>query len=274
MFILLQKLLPQHLLSRVLGKLAATQQRWLSGPLIRLFMRAYGVSLAEAKITSASGYASFNDFFTRALAPGTRPIAAGSGILTSPVDGTVSQLGSIEEGTLLQAKGIRYSVTDLLGDEALAAQLAGGQFITLYLAPANYHRVHAPTDGQLNETIALPGKLYSVNDTTARGIPGLFARNQRLTCAYDSPAGPAALVFVGALIVASIETIWPEATSPYRNIQRREQNLAFSQGDELGRFLLGSTVVLCLPPKLNFAADIRPGAPVKMGQRLGNWPTE
>jgi len=270
----LQKLLPQHLLSRALGKLAETRQRWFSGPLIRLFMRAYGVSLAEAEITSASGYSSFNDFFTRALAPGMRPVAAGPGTLTSPVDGTVSQLGPIEEGTLLQAKGIRYSLSELLGDDSLAAQFTDGQFITLYLAPANYHRVHAPTDGQLNETLALPGKLYSVNETTARGIPGLFARNERLTCAYDSPAGPAALVFVGALIVASIQTVWPEATSPYRNKQRRRQNLAFHQGEELGRFLLGSTVVLCLPPKLSFAADIVPGALVKMGQRLGHWPAK
>lgn len=270
-FVTLQKLLPKHLLSRFGGMLAASEISLVRNPLIRLFKRAYGISLAEAERKAVGDYKSFNDFFTRALAEGERPIEGGENILVSPVDGFVSELGPIENGKLLQAKGVHYSVAELLGDNDLAERLTGGTFITLYLAPANYHRIHAPTRGTLKQTVALPGELFSVNATTATHLPNLFARNERLTCAYESAQGEAAIVFVGALIVASIETVWDEANSPYQQKETREHSHAFEQGDELGRFLLGSTVVLCLPRGLDFDHQITPGATVRMGMRLGQW---
>jgi len=270
-FVTLQKLLPKHLLSRFVGRLAASQLPWIKTPFIRLFKSAYGISLADAERTSEAEYKSFNDFFTRALAADARPVNGGKAALVSPVDGFVSEFGPITDGRLVQAKGVDYSLAELLGDAQLANRMAGGQFITLYLAPANYHRIHAPTDGQLRSTIALPGELYSVNATTATHLPGLFAKNERLTCAYHSAQGEAAIVFVGALIVASIETTWDEATSPYQKKETRSHDRPFVQGEELGRFLLGSTVVLCLPPGLAFGNDVQPGATVRMGQRLGEW---
>jgi len=236
-----------------------------------MFKRAYGISLHEAERKAVADYKSFNDFFTRALAAGERPLEGGDNILVSPVDGFVSELGPITDGQLLQAKGVRYSTAELLGDADLAERMTGGSFITLYLAPANYHRIHAATRGTLTTTIANPGELFSVNTTTATHLPGLFAKNERLTCAYDSPQGAAAIVFVGALIVASIETVWEEAPSPYRQKQSRDHNFSFEQGQELGRFLLGSTVVLCLPPGLEFAPELKPGVTVRMGMRLGEW---
>ena len=181
----------------------------------------------------------------------------------------MSELGAIENGKLMQAKGVYYSAADLLGDSELADSFVGGSFITLYLAPANYHRIHAPSNGVLKRTIALPGELFSVNATTATHLPNLFARNERLTCVYESDQGPAAIVFVGALIVASIETVWPDATSPYQKIEDREHDWSFEQGDEMGRFLLGSTVVLCLPEGVEFDPGLTPGSEVRMGMRMG-----
>lgn len=270
-FVTLQKLLPKHLLSRFGGLLAASERSFIRTPIITLFKRAYGISLEEAERKQVSDYKSFNDFFTRALAPGERPIDGGDNTLVSPVDGFVSEFGPITNGSLLQAKGVHYALEDLLGDADLAQQMQGGQFITLYLAPANYHRIHAATSGTLTQTIALPGELFSVNATTATHLPGLFARNERLTCAYESPNGAAAIVFVGALIVASIETVWGDAQSPYQAKESRTQNWAFNQGEEMGRFLLGSTVVLCLPAGVEFVPEVQPGATVKMGMRLGEW---
>ena len=277
LFIALQKLLPQHALSRLLGWVARSEQRFIAQPLIKAFMRAYGISLTEAQRKQPADYRSFNDFFTRALEADARPVTSDNRLLLSPADGYVSQLGPIEAGTLLQAKGISYSLADLLGsDTDAAAQPAArvpqdGQFITIYLAPSNYHRVHAPTDGQLTSTVAIPGKLFSVNETTANSIPGLFSRNERLVCHYDSDHGRISLVFVGALIVASIETVWEETPSPYRQRSTRQVTHAFQQGDELGRFLLGSTVILCLPSNLSFDSNLAPGTAVQMGQLLGEW---
>jgi len=270
-FVTFQKLLPKQLLSRFMGVLAASERSWVKTPFIHIFKKAYGISLSEAERKLPADYKSFNDFFTRALEPGARPLDGGPGVLASPVDGFVSELGPIENGQLMQAKGVHYTVADLLGDETLATDYVGGSFITLYLAPANYHRIHAATDGTLKRTIALPGELYSVNATTATHLPGLFARNERLTCVYESPQGSAAIVFVGALIVASIETLWEDATSPYQQRESREHSWPFKQGDEMGRFLLGSTVVMCLPPGIKFADNIIPGATVRMGMRLGEW---
>ena len=275
LFIAFQKLIPQHALSRMLGRLASSERHFIAQRLIKSFMRAYKISLAEAQRQQPTDYRSFNDFFTRALQPDARPIQRSPGALTSPADGYVSQFGRIRNGTLLQAKGMSYSVNSLLGnpqgDDELPQALIDGSFITIYLAPSNYHRVHAPTDGRLTKTLAVPGKLFSVNDTTANAIPELFSRNERLVCHYDSQQGPASLVFVGAMIVASIETVWEETASPYQQLTSRTLTHDFKQGDELGRFLLGSTVILCLPPGIEFAAELAPGKPVKMGQRLGAW---
>jgi len=272
-FVTLQKLLPKRLLSRFMGGLAASEWRWLKTLFIQIFKRAYGISLAEAKRKHPGDYTSFNDFFTRALDSDARPLDGGENVLVSPVDGFVSEFGPIENGKLMQAKGVYYTAADLLGDAGLATDFSGGSFITLYLAPANYHRIHAATRGTLKRTIALPGELFSVNATTATHLPGLFARNERLTCVYDSPQGPAAIVFVGALIVASIETVWEDARSPYQHSETRDHNWQFNQGDEMGRFLLGSTVVLCLPAGIKFADCVQPGATVRMGMRLGEWIT-
>lgn len=277
LFITLQKLLPQHALSRLLGWVAQSELRFVAQPLIKAFMRAYKISLTEAQRKQPADYRSFNDFFTRALEADARPVTPDNNLLLSPADGYVSQLGPIESGTLLQAKGVSYSLAELLGndtgtdDQAPTQPPSAGQFITIYLAPSNYHRVHAPTAGQLSSTVAIPGKLFSVNETTANSIPGLFCRNERLVCHYASDQGPVSLVFVGAMIVASIETVWPETPSPYRNKSTRQVTHAFKQGEELGRFLLGSTVILCLPPNVRFDSNLTPGAPVQMGQRLGEW---
>ncbi|MEM7218087.1 MAG: archaetidylserine decarboxylase [Pseudomonadota bacterium] len=268
-FIALQRALPQHGLSRLLGRFAASDRPWLAQPLIRAFQRAYGIDLAEAEREAAEDYESFNDFFTRSLKPGTRPFATEADALCSPVDGFVSEYGRIEAGALLQAKGITYSAAELLGDRRAAADFDGGRFITLYLAPANYHRIHAPLAGQLRRTIALPGRLFSVNAATAAGVPGLFAINERLTCLFDGPQGPWALVMVGALIVASIETPWPGPRSPYRSVRDTDYNIAVAPGAEIGRFLLGSTVVLCLPAATEFA-PLSAGQPVRCGERLGS----
>ena len=271
-FIILQKLLPQHALSRTLGMLASSERRLIAQPLIRAFMRAYNISLQEAQRKQPHEYHSFNDFFTRALESNARPITRAADSLICPADGYVSQIGSIHEGTLLQAKGVRYSLAKLLGEvDASKYAQHNGRFVTIYLAPSNYHRVHAPTDGQLHTTIAVPGKLFSVNDTTANAIPGLFSRNERLVCHYDNAHGPVSLVFVGAMIVASIETVWRDAPSPYRNFASRRVEHAFRQGDELGRFLLGSTVILSLPANVHFDAELTPGTAVRMGQVLGRW---
>ena len=271
-FVTFQKLLPKALLSRFVGILAASEWPWIKAAFIHIFKTAYGISLREAERKKPADYKSFNDFFTRALEFGARPLDGGEGVLVSPVDGFVSEFGPIENGQLMQAKGVHYTAADLLGDETLAADYVGGSFITLYLAPANYHRIHAATDGTLRRTIALPGELFSVNATTATHLPGLFATNERLTCVYDSPQGTAAIVFVGALIVASIETVWEEEASPYQKRASNEHSWPFKQGDEMGRFLLGSTVVMCLPPGIKFADTIKPGAAVRMGMRLGEWP--
>jgi len=271
-FIILQKLLPQHALSRLLGILARSERTFIAQPLIRAFMRAYKISLQEAQRKQPDEYHSFNDFFTRALETSARPITRAIDSLICPADGYISQIGSIRDGTLLQAKGVHYSLAKLLGDvSASKSAHRDGRFVTIYLAPSNYHRVHAPTDGQLHTTIAVPGKLFSVNDTTANAIPDLFARNERLVCHYENARGPVSLVFVGAMIVASIETVWQDTPSPYKKFASRRVEHEFQQGDELGRFLLGSTVILCLPANVRFDAELTPGTPVRMGQALGRW---
>ena len=267
-FVQLQRLLPQHALSRVLGRLA--NSALLSRPLIHAFSAAYGVSLQEAERRTIDEYTTFNDFFTRSLAPGARPAANDPDALLSPVDGAVSQLGTISNGQLLQAKGIRYPLNSLLRATSADRVFDGGWFATIYLAPSDYHRVHAPTDATLVRAVAVPGELFSVNAKTEAGVERLFCRNERLVMHFDTAVGSMAMVMVGALIVASIETVFDSPQSPYRKEETTTHDRAFARGDEVGRFLLGSTVILLLP-----RGAIRPddrlavGYRVRMGEALG-----
>ena len=270
-FVVLQHLLPQHALSRLLGAVADSRQRHLKRLLINAFVAAYGVDLSEAVGESADDYASFNDFFTRRLRPDARPIAATSGQIVSPADGTVSQAGAIRNGALLQAKGHEYAVADLLGDVDFARSFTDGSFATIYLAPYNYHRVHAPCDARLAATLEVPGRLFSVNSVTERHVHGLFARNERLVLHLDADFGACALVLVGAMIVGRIAVAWRDGpTSPYRRRQlQTPSGVAFERGDEVGAFMLGSTVVALFPPgTVELARHVQAGASIKMGEPL------
>jgi len=268
-FTALQRALPHHGLSRLTGALARSEQSWIRRPFIHGFARAYGIDLREAEREQLDDYRSFNDFFTRALKPGARPLDPDPGAILCPADGVVSQSGRIEAGRLLQAKGTRYSLRSLLGRDA--PRFANGSFATVYLAPNDYHRVHLPLAGRLLHTTAIPGQLFSVNARTEASITDLFCRNERLVCEFETPWGGMMVVLVGAMIVASIETVWGGPVSPYR-LQREDRwDLTLERGAEIGRFLLGSTVIVCLEPgRMRLDADIVAGLPVRMGQRLGH----
>lgn len=274
-FIRLQHLAPQHALSRMAGSLAGSRVAWLKDILIRRFIRAYNVDMDQAE-RPASDYTCFNDFFTRALKPGARPLADSETHILCPADGTISQLGRIEGGRILQAKGQSYTAAELLGGDAeLAARFGGGHFITIYLSPSDYHRVHMPVAGTLSETSYIPGDLFSVNTATAAAVPRLFARNERLACLFDTPSGMVASVMVGAIIVASIETVWSGLVAAHgkqviRTAYPQETAPQLDAGAEMGRFLLGSTVILLFEPgKIDWTADLRAGDIVRMGQVLG-----
>lgn len=266
-FIALQRLLPQHALSRAVGRLAASERPWIKRPFIHGFARAYSVSLADAARSNLDDFASFNDFFTRELRPGARPLSPNADDILCPADGTVSQAGTIHNGRLLQAKGRSYSLESLLGTSDTS--FFGGCFVTVYLAPSNYHRVHVPLAGTLRQTTAIPGELFSVNAVTEAGVESLFARNERLVCHFDTDHGEVAVVLVGALIVASIATVWSGPTSPYTRLERTQHQRHFDRGDEIGQFLLGSTVIVCFQPGRAHLDALAPGQSVQMGQRLG-----
>ncbi|MEO1079936.1 MAG: archaetidylserine decarboxylase [Pseudomonadota bacterium] len=275
LFLLLQRLVPQHALSRLVGQLArARGPLWLKDAVIRRFVAHYGVDLDEAERPSAEAYGSFNEFFTRPLKYGARPLCV-SGI-ACPADGAISECGAIDGDYLLQAKGRRYSLAALLADdEARVAQFRGGQFLTVYLSPRDYHRVHMPLDGQLENSAYVPGHLFSVNGTTAAGIDDLFARNERHVSYFATPRGPMAMVLVGAMIVAGIETVWAGQVAPRpRRVERLDHRAApepvlLNRGDEMGRFFLGSTVILLFPPGVaSWNADLAPGSAVRMGEQL------
>ncbi len=274
--VLPQYLLPQRALTTFAGRIASAQAGSLTTALIRRFIARYGVDMSEAANPDIASYASFNDFFTRALRPGARPLSKAD--LICPVDGAVSQFGAIDSDQIFQAKGHHYSTTALLGgDAALAAQFQNGHFATIYLSPRDYHRIHMPCHGQLRRMVHVPGALFSVNPTTARGVPGLFARNERVVCVFDSARGPFVMVLVGATIVGSMATVWHGLVNPPRTGTLRSWDYAgkppvkLRQGDEMGRFLLGSTVVLLLPPgPLHFNADWAPAHPVRLGQAMAS----
>jgi len=268
-----QHLLPKQALTALAGAVADARLGALSTANIRWFIGRYGVDMSEAASADPAAYASFNDFFTRALRPGVRPLAQAD--LLCPVDGAISQFGAIEGGRIFQAKGHDYSATALLGgDAALAAHFHGGHFATLYLSPRDYHRIHMPCGGRLLRMVHVPGALFSVNPATARGVPGLFARNERVVCVFDGAQGPWVSVLVGATIVGSMATVWHGVVNPPRPGKLREwayqdQDIQLAQGAEMGRFRLGSTVVLLLPAgPLRFNAQWAPGGSVRMGQAM------
>lgn len=273
-FILLQHIAPQHALSRLAGLLAASQQRWLRDRLIRRFVAAYDVDMADAA-RGIGQFASFNDFFTRELRDGARPLADGDEFILCPADGAVSQLGRINQGRIFQAKGRDFSAEELLGHGAeVAARFEGGSFITIYLSPKDYHRVHMPAAGALQSTAYIPGDLFSVNAATAEGVDRLFARNERLACLFEGPDGQYASVMVGAMIVAGIDTVWPRRFTGHGRAVVREDFAAkthkFAPGDEMGRFYLGSTVVLLFEPgHVAWLDGLKAGDPVRMGQAIG-----
>ncbi len=271
--VLPQYLLPKRALTTLAGKFASAQLGGLTTAAIRRFVARYNVSMAEAGNSDIASYASFNDFFTRALKPGVRPLASAD--LVCPVDGTISQFGSMEKDQIFQAKGHHYSSTALIGGDAqLASRFDQGHFATLYLSPRDYHRIHMPCAGQLTRMVHVPGDLFSVNPTTVRGVPGLFARNERVVCVFESDHGPFVLVLVGATIVGSIATVWHGQVSPPRTGQLRQWDyapgqVALQQGEEMGRFMLGSTVVMLFPQgPLQFTSDWAPARPIQLGEAM------
>ena len=273
-FILLQHIAPQHALSRLAGALASSKQPWLRDRLIRRFIDAYDVDMADAA-RGIGQFASFNDFFTRELRDGARPLADAEEFILSPADGAVSQLGTITGGRIFQAKGRDFTATEVLGQGAeVAARFEGGAFITIYLSPRDYHRVHMPTSGALQSTAYVPGELFSVNAQTAEGVDRLFARNERLACLFDGPDGAFASGMVGALIVAGIDTVWPHRFAGHSDAVVHEDFTAgtrhLSAGEEMGRFYLGSTVVLLFEPgRVAWLDGLKAGDPVRMGQAVG-----
>ena len=278
LFVAMQYLLPQHFLSRQVHRLARSRVKPVKNALIGSFVRHFRPDMSDAADPEPRDYPSFNAFFTRSLRPGSRPIDPDPAALVSPVDGTVSQIGQLEGSTLLQAKGHRYSLEALLGGAcAWAERFAGGSFATLYLAPYNYHRIHMPGAAALRAAWFVPGKLFSVNSVTAAAVPGLFARNERLVCAFEEGPFAFALALVGALFVGSIATVWHGDVTPCSS-PRRAADLPvdtgraasrLERGAELGRFNMGSTVILLLPPATaDWLPDLQPGSPVRVGQTL------
>ena len=272
--VLPQYLLPKKALTAFGGLVAGARGGKATTALIRWFIGKYQVNMAEAANPDPAAYATFNEFFTRALKGGARPLAAAP--FVCPVDGAISQFGAIDNDQIFQAKGHHYSTTALVGGDAqLAAQFDNGTFATIYLSPRDYHRIHMPCDGVLRRMIYVPGDLFSVNPTTARGVPGLFARNERVVCVFDSDHGPFVLTLVGATVVGSMATVWHGVVNPPRLPQVTEwhydaNQVVLRQGEEMGRFLLGSTVVLLFGQDvLHFSPQWAPAKPVQLGEEMG-----
>ena len=270
-FIQAQRLVPQHKFSRIVGKLAGSENPIIKNTVIQAFKAKYSIDLSIAEQTDALKYKSFNAFFTRALKPGIRQIDASLNSIVSPADGEISQIGKIQAGEIFQAKGQQFSVEKLIGDPQLAAVFQDGEFATVYLSPRDYHRVHMPFAGTLTETLYIPGELFSVNQTTAENIPGLFARNERMVCLFDTEVGRMAVVLVGAMIVAGIETVATGKVKPSGCIELNHHELALAKGDELGRFYLGSTaIVLFEKDKMAWDNQFKANSTVIMGERMGS----
>jgi phosphatidylserine decarboxylase len=269
-----QYILPKHLLSRLVGKLAAARAGALTQILIKGFIKAFNINMQEAMHEKPSAYDTFNAFFTRPLKDGIRPIVEGDNILCHPVDGKISQFGDIIGDKVFQAKGHDYSLTTLLGGKPeLAECFKGGKFATIYLAPSDYHRIHMPIKGTLTDTLHVPGELFSVNPLTAANVPGLFARNERVVALFDTSVGKVAMVLVGATIVASIETVWagnitPPAGKYVQHWHHNKDDITLDKGEEMGRFKLGSTVVLCFESNKIEFEDLSAGDVTRLGEAL------
>ena len=275
-FVALQHLLPQHLLSRLIGRIARARAGWIRVPLTRWFVRHYRPDLSDAVTADPLDYPSFNAFFTRALRPGARAVASGAGVIVSPVDGCISASGVCEAGRIFQAKGQDYLLVSLLaGNEALAARLRDGPFMTIYLAPYNYHRIHMALAGRLVGAWYVPGRLFSVNGTTAALVPGLFARNERVILEFAGERGPHAIVLVGALFVGSMATVWHGDIEPGRAdgvvpLPLPAASAWLEAGAELGRFNMGSTVILLLPRgAARWDDTMVESRPLRLGERIG-----
>lgn len=277
MSVLLQQIVPRHAITRLAGLAASVRQPWLAQPFIRWFIQRYGVDMTQALHSNPAHYACFNDFFTRALRPDARPLAEADWI--SPVDGAVSQLGRIRQGRIFQAKGRDYTAAELLADEARAAAYADGFFATLYLSPRDYHRIHMPCEARLLRMSHVPGELFSVNPASAQAVDRLFARNERLVCWFEGPFGPFAMVLVGATIVGSIATSWHGVVTPPRTGAIRhweygagatDAAVALRRGEEMGRFLLGSTVIMLMPPQAQvlWNPGWQAGTSIRMGEAM------
>jgi phosphatidylserine decarboxylase len=275
-FITLQNLVPQAWLTRTIGKIAASEKPWLKQAFINRFIKTYGVNMDEALFSDPAQYRSFNEFFTRPLKPGARPLAAAPNAVLCPADGVVSAIGNITDDQIIQAKGKTYSANTLLGgDPRRVAPFINGTFATVYLSPKDYHRVHSPLAGTLREMVYVPGKLFSVNQVTADHIDNLFAVNERVVCVFDTAYGPMAVVLVGAMIVAAIETVWagrvaPGFNGPTVKNYLHQPPIEIAKGGEIGRFLLGSTAIILFGPGMvEWQLDLSNGPSVRMGQQLG-----
>lgn len=273
--VLPQYLLPKGALTNFAGRVAGAKGGDKTTRLIRWFVTKYDVNMDEAANPDIASYHSFNEFFTRALKPGARPLAKAD--FVCPVDGRISQFGAIEGDQIFQAKGHKFSTTALVGgDASLAKHFEHGSFANLYLSPRDYHRIHMPCEGKLKRMIYVPGELFSVNPTTARGVPGLFARNERVVCEFDTAFGPFVMVLVGATIVGSMATVWHGLVNPPRLPKVTEwtyadQDIVLKKGEEMGRFLLGSTVVMLFPKDtLHFNQQWQPAGPVRLGELMAN----
>lgn len=271
--VLPQYLLPKKALTVLMGRLAGARAGAFTTWMIRRFVGRYGVDMSEAAQPDPAAYASFNEFFTRPLRAGVRPLAEANWIC--PVDGAISQFGPVAGDQIFQAKGHHYTTAALLGGDAQRARaFEGGHFATLYLSPRDYHRIHMPCDGTLRQMIYVPGDLFSVNPTTARGVPGLFARNERVVCLFDTAQGPLALVLVGATVVGSMATVWHGVVNPPRRPEVTSwdyagKDIRLKQGEEMGRFLLGSTVVMVWPRiSLGFNPDWTAARPIRLGEKM------
>lgn len=277
LFVLSQYVTPQLGLSRLAGRLADNDRNpALKNRVIKWFIGRYGVDMSEALESDPEAYPTFNAFFTRELKPGLRPLADGEKTLVSPVDGAISQLGQVTGDRVFQAKGQSFSLRELLGGhEATTAPFTGGEFATIYLAPKDYHRIHMPVAGTLREMIHIPGKLFSVNPVTAENVPNLFARNERVVCLFETEAGPLAMVLVGAMIVGSVETRWagvvvPTGEGVTTTRYQGEEARHFARGEEMGRFRLGSTVIMVMPRgAASWNSDQVAGKTVRMGEAFG-----
>lgn len=271
-----QYLIPQHVLSVMMHRLTQSKRPWLKQRLIRFVASKYQVDMTDAANSDLDSYASFNAFFTRSLKSGSRPLEGDQSVVVSPVDGVISQLGDITDQQLIQAKGRRYRLDDLLaGDDLICQQLTGGQFATIYLSPRDYHRIHMPLAGRLLQMTYIPGKLFSVNPRTVRAVPNLFARNERLVTVFETAQGPMVLILVGAIFVGSMETVWSgQITPPYGSSIKRwhydkDDLIQLEKGQEMGRFNMGSTVIVLLPKQAKrFAEKWQANSAVRMGQAL------